>query len=214
MPGDHGLSFLDLPGHGLASADRTPIGESGAALAGLGGAGIWICYSMGARFALHAALAQPNQIEGLVLIGATPGIESASERTRRRELDDERAERIDRNGVSTFLTEWLSTPMFARLPVDAYGLAHRQRNDGDGLASSLRLAGTGAQESLWGRLGEIDVPVLLIAGEHDSKFVDIGERMATSLPNGQFHSIPSAGHAAHTEQPDAVAAAVRSWVTR
>ena len=39
-----------------------------------------------------------------------------------------------------------------------------------GLAASRRLAGTGAQEPLWYRLAELEMPVLLVAGERDEKF--------------------------------------------
>lgn len=211
LDGNHSLSFIDLPGHGLSHADRTPISSSGGELANIGGAGIWTGYSMGARFALHAALAPGNRIERLVLIGATAGIESDDERDERRTLDEQRATDIETNGVEAFLDEWLAMPMFARLPVDEGGLSHRRRNDAAGLASSLRLAGTGSQPSLWHRLREIDVPVLLIAGEHDHKFVEIGRRMAGLIRTSSFVIVGDAAHAAHTEQPESVAAAIRVW---
>ncbi|HUF97294.1 MAG TPA: alpha/beta fold hydrolase [Ilumatobacter sp.] len=211
LPGQHTLSFVDLPGHGLAADDRTKLTSAGEALAGLGGEGLWVGYSMGARFALHASLAPDNQIDRLVLIGATPGIEGAAERAERQQLDESRAAAIERDGIEGFVDAWLAMPMFARLPPDERDLTHRRRNDAAGLASSLRLAGTGSQVPLWERLGEIDIPVLVLAGALDPKFVAIGQRMATHLPNGTFVAIADAAHAAHTEQPGAVAAAIRSW---
>jgi 2-succinyl-6-hydroxy-2,4-cyclohexadiene-1-carboxylate synthase len=211
LTGNHILRFIDLPGHGLSNAERTAISDSGEALAQLGGRGTWIGYSMGARFALHAALAPAHQIDRLVLIGATAGIESDDDRAERRTLDDQRATMIEAEGVDAFLADWLALPMFARLPADDRALAHRRRNTSAGLISSLRLAGTGSQESLWHRLADIDVPVLLLAGEHDSKFVDIGQRMARTLPNARFAAIAHAAHAAHTEQPESVAEAIRTW---
>lgn len=210
--GDPTLTFIDLPGHGLSSADRTAISSSAEALARLGGSGTWVGYSMGARFALHAALAPAHRIERLVLIGATAGIEDDDERADRRALDEQRAMTIETRGVDVFLDEWLAMPMFAGLPADEGALAHRRRNLGAGLASSLRRSGTGNQESLWHRLREIDVPVLLLAGEHDHKFVGLGQRMAAALSNALFATIADAAHAAHTEQPEAVAAAIRAWV--
>ncbi len=214
LTGDHTLTFIDLPGHGLSSAEPTAISSSGDALARLGGSGTWVGYSMGARFALHAALAPAHHINRLVLIGATAGIEDPNERADRRTLDEQRAVAIEALGVDAFVDEWLATPMFARLPADEGALAHRRRNTGAGLSSSLRRSGTGNQESLWHRLTEIDVPVLLLAGEQDHKFVGIGQRMAAALPNALFATIADAAHAAHTEQPDAVAAAIREWVQR
>ena len=209
LDGDHTLGFIDLPGHGLSSSQRTSISSSGAALADLGGGGMWVGYSMGARFALHAALAPRHRIERLVLIGATAGIESSQDRAERRALDEQRATVIEKDGVDAFLDEWLAMPMFARLPADER--ARRRSNTSAGLASSLRLAGTGSQVSLWERLGEIEIPVLLLAGEHDRKFVEIGHRMVSAIPNAWFTTIAHAGHAAHTEQPDAVAEAISAW---
>ncbi len=211
LDGNHTLAFIDLPGHGLSHADRTSISSSGAALSNIGGGGIWVGYSMGARFALQAALAPGNRIERLVLIGATAGIESADERAERRAVDEQRTTEIETNGVAAFLDGWLAMPMFARLPVDQGGLAHRRRNDAAGLASSLRLAGTGSQQPMWDRLGEINIPVLLLAGEHDHKFVEIGHRMAGVIRTSSFVIVDDAAHAAHTEKPESVAEAIRAW---
>ena len=88
---------------------------------------------------------------------------------------------------------------------DPDGLAHRRRNTAAGLASSLRTAGTGSQPSVWERLGDITAPVLVIAGEHDTKFTDIGRRMTERLPDAEFASVAGAGHAAHIEQPEQTA---------
>ncbi|MDW3213325.1 MAG: alpha/beta fold hydrolase [Ilumatobacteraceae bacterium] len=197
--------FVDLPGHGLAADDATPIADAGEPLAALAGRGTYLGYSMGGRFALMAALARPNLVERLVLIGATPGIDDETERAERRALDDERAARIERDGVDAFLDAWLAAPMFAGLPADPDGLAHRRRNTAAGLARSLRTAGTGSQPSVWERLGEITAPVLVIAGEHDTKFTDIGRRMTECLPDAEFVSVAGAGHAAHIEQPEQTA---------
>ena len=45
------------------------------------------------------------------------------------------------------------------------------RNTADGLASSLHMAGTGAQGSLWARLRELNMPVLAIAGARAASVV-------------------------------------------
>ena len=45
-------------------------------------------YSMGGRLALHVALALPDRVRRLVLIGASPGIADAGERDERRAADD------------------------------------------------------------------------------------------------------------------------------
>ncbi|MFW2333625.1 alpha/beta fold hydrolase [Ilumatobacter sp.] len=206
------LAFVDLPGHGLSTHDRTGIAPAAIAAAGLGGAGTYIGYSMGGRVALLAALARPDLVERLVLIGATAGIDDEHDRATRRASDDDRATRVEHVGVGRFLDEWLAAEMFADLPADHDGLAHRQRNTAAGLAHSLRTGGTGRQPSVWGRLHEIEVPALVLAGANDTKFVDLGERLAEGLPHADFVTIADAGHAAHVESPRATVDVIAGWL--
>jgi 2-succinyl-6-hydroxy-2,4-cyclohexadiene-1-carboxylate synthase len=207
------LAFVDLPGHGLSVDDRAALDERGAEqVAAVGGPGTYVGYSMGGRFALFAALARPDLVQRLVLIGATAGIDDAIEREERIRLDDRRADRIEEIGVDAFLDEWLAGPLFATLPCDPVEIEHRARNTPAGLAHSLRTAGTGRQASLWNRLGEIDVPVLVIAGERDDKFSDIGRRMTARLRDARFVQIAGTGHAAHAEAPTATADAIAAWL--
>jgi len=213
LGGDPTLVLPDLPGHGLSAEDRNGIDAAGALLASSGRA-TYVGYSMGGRFALHVAVAHPTAVERLVLIGATPGIADDGERDARRQLDDARADHITRIGVDTFVDEWLTAPMFATLPADPAGVAHRRRNTAAGLAHSLRTAGTGVQRSLWSELDRVTMPVLVVAGEHDTKFTEIGRAMSDRLSDATFAGIPGAGHAAHTERPDEVADLVADWLRR
>ena len=61
--------------------------------------------------------------------------------------------------------------MFATLPDYAKALDDRKQNTASGLASILRLAGTGVQLPLWDRVGHIAAPTLTMAGELDTKFL-------------------------------------------
>ncbi len=103
--------------------------------------------------------------------------------------------------------EWLDG-----LAASGFDRAHRLRNTADGLASSLRLAGTGAQQPVWDRLSVVAVPVLVLAGDRDAKFAEIGRRLARAIPGGAFATIPGAGHAAHSEQPEATADLIARWL--
>ncbi|MGD9702523.1 MAG: alpha/beta fold hydrolase [Acidimicrobiia bacterium] len=207
--------LVDAPGHGGSSDIAVGLQEGAALLGATGGRATYVGYSMGGRLALHLALAQPDVVERLVLLGATAGIEDPAEREARRRADDELAASIERDGVPVFLERWLQNPLFARLPEDAAALADRRRNTPAGLASSLRLAGTGTQESLWGRLASLAMPVLVLAGEHDAKFRILGERIASAIgTNARFEVVPDAGHAAHLERPGAFAQQVEMFLAR
>jgi pimeloyl-ACP methyl ester carboxylesterase len=60
--------------------------------------------------------------------------------------------------------------------------------------------------SLWGRLGELAMPVVLAVGERDSKFRGIAADMAGLMPKSQVVIVPGSGHAVHLQAPEAIAA--------
>ena len=149
-----------------------------------------------------------------MLIGATAGLDEPAERTARRAADEALAAEIEAGGIEPFLDRWLSLPLFAGLPAAAQHREERRRNRPAGLASSLRLAGTGAQEPLWDRLSTLaGMPVLLVTGERDLKFTALAERLAAGIgPSASHLVIPAAGHTAHLEQPDAFLAGLLAWL--
>jgi 2-succinyl-6-hydroxy-2,4-cyclohexadiene-1-carboxylate synthase len=151
-------------------------------------------------------------VRSLVLVGATAGIADAAERSDRRAADEHLADHIESVGVEAFIDEWLRNPLFAGLTADTSQRDDRLRNTAAGLASSLRSTGTGTQQPLWDRLHEISAPVLVLAGERDAKFREIGERMTDSLPDATFRVIPDAGHSVHLERPEATAEAIAEWL--
>jgi len=160
-------------------------------------------YSMGGRIALHAALAQPERIARMVLIGASPGIADPAERDARRAADDALADEIERLSIEAFAERWARTPVLAGQPAAVAAAVHadRLRNRPAGLARALRGLGTGALSSLWERLGEIRIPVALVVGERDAKFTAIAAEMAQALPAAEVVGIPDTGHAVHLEAP-------------
>jgi 2-succinyl-6-hydroxy-2,4-cyclohexadiene-1-carboxylate synthase len=163
------------------------------------GPGEYVGYSMGGRLCLHLALARPDLVQRLVVLGAHPGLHDPGERAARREADEAWARLIEQEGVDAFLERWLAQPLFAGLRDPG----PRQR-DPDVLTRCLRRLGTGGQEPLWPRLGELAMPVLVLAGDRDDKYVDIGRHTAGAIgANAAFAVVPDAGHAAHLEQPEA-----------
>ncbi len=202
----------DLRGHGSAS-DRRPVSLDAVIadvlelapdafeLAG---------YSMGGRIALHVALAAPDRVTRVVLIGASPGLAKPAERSARRQSDEALAAEIERERIAAFARRWSQTPVLAGLPDEVATAVHadRMRSTPAGLAAALRGLGTGALPSLWDRLGELALPVTLIVGERDQKFRAIASKMAEQLPDARVEVVAGAGHAVHLEAPDVVAALI------
>ncbi len=203
------LFAVDLPGHGDAPPPAdSDLWASARRLVEAGGVGTYVGYSMGGRVALHAALAHPAAVERLVLIGATAGIDDPAERAARRRADDRLADHIEEVGVATFIDEWLANPLFAGLTEQTALRSDRLRNEASGLAASLRATGTGTQTPLWDRLREIECPVLVLVGERDAKFTELGRRLVDAIADAELVVVPKAGHSVHLEQPDVTADAI------
>jgi 2-succinyl-6-hydroxy-2,4-cyclohexadiene-1-carboxylate synthase len=203
----------DLPGHGrslgLTPEDYTIEGAAKMLRELLDGLEISrtaiVGYSMGGRLALYLALRHPERCSGLFLESASPGIEDAAERKARREADEERARRLESGDFETFLANWYRQPLFASLS-QHQGLVEemieaRSNNDPGELARSLRGMGTGNQPSLWGGLGELEVPTLAVVGSLDERYVRIASLMATLNPRLRTTVVPGVGHHVRLEAP-------------
>lgn len=218
----------DLPGHGRSASRVAAHGYSFDAcvddlVATLVAAGHrsahWLGYSMGARLALACAARHPSRVNSLVLLAGRAGIADPGERAARRRADEALAARIEDRGVEAFVDEWLAQPLFATLQrlgpeVMARERTARLANDARGLASSLRVLGPAAQPPLFDALPRVNVPVLLLAGALDERFVAAAHGLARSLPSAEVCVIPDAGHAVHLEQPEAVLRVVREFLRR
>jgi 2-succinyl-6-hydroxy-2,4-cyclohexadiene-1-carboxylate synthase len=204
----------DLRGHGAAgtrrpidmgSCVRDVVGLAAGRFA-LGG------YSMGGRIALHVALAHPERVSRLVLVSTTAGIDEPSERAERRARDEALAAWMQRRTIAEVADRWGAQPLFAgQVPeVAAAARADRLRNEPAHLAAALRGIGTGVMAPLWSRLDEVAMPVAVLAGKRDAKFVALASRLARGLPRASLTIVPGAGHALTLEAPAAVAAALEA----
>lgn len=217
---------VELPGHGLyadledAEAFTYPgiVARVIAQFAeqGLHRVNLW-GYSLGGRMAMHVALQNPERIDCLILESSSPGLADPIERQARIVSDDELAERIESEGVESFVDYWTNLPLFASqksLPTTRQELGRRLRLQGTpkGYAAALRAFSVGRQEPLHNRLRELTMPVLVMAGELDKKYRELGEYMARSIPNAQFRIIPRAGHAPHWECPEETSSVVAEFI--
>jgi 2-succinyl-6-hydroxy-2,4-cyclohexadiene-1-carboxylate synthase len=216
LAGSFRVVAIDLIGHGLtdAPADLAPYHFPRALhdLAALTRKldltpASWLGYSMGGRIALGLAIQHPDCVSALILESASPGIADPDERAARQRADAELADRIERDGIPAFVDHWERLPMWstqANLPPEVMARQREIRlgNRAAGLAGSLRGMGSGAQPSLWDRLGALRCPVLLVAGERDAKFATIAARMAAAIPSAELALIADTGHAVHLERPD------------
>ena len=212
LPPGASLVAPDLPGHGSQrhlkdlSAYSLPAHLAAISEAASAPQITLLGYSMGGRRALHWAIAHPERIRRLILVGASPGLATAEERDERRLGDATLAEFIRTRGLEAFFKYWHNQTFFQpmlSLPKERLDpiLLRRAQNSPEGLALSLENVGTGTLPSLWHRLKEIRFPVDLVTGEHDVKFTRIAHEMGAHLPKARHSVIEGSGHAVHLEKP-------------
>ena len=199
---------LDLRGHGSAR-DRRPVTVEAcvADVLGAAPARFALCgYSLGARVALHVALVAPSRVTRTVLVSGTAGIEDEEERASRRAADEALATQMETMTIAAFVDHWAELPLFAGEPpaVAAAAREDRLRNDPVALAAALRGLGAGVMAPVWGRLGELGMPVVLVVGEGDEKYRTIAEQMAARLPAARLVVVPGVGHGVVREAPAAL----------
>ncbi|HWI23173.1 MAG TPA: alpha/beta fold hydrolase [Baekduia sp.] len=191
---------IDIPGESLDSAVA-------GVLAAAPGAFTLCGYSMGGRIALHVALAAPERVARLILVATTAGIEDATERRQRREADAALADSIENWTIEQFADHWQRQPLFAGTKSDVaeFWRADLLERDPKALAATLRALGPGTPSPVWDRLGELAMPVTVIAGERDHKYLAIARRLAAAIPAADLRVVGDAGHGLPREAPAALA---------
>src|SRR5512132_490260 len=178
-----------------------------AEIAAAGEGAVVVGYSLGGRLALRAALRAPDRYAGLVLVGATAGIEDSAARADRAEADERLAGWMERSSIEDIVGVWERQPLFAD---QGEALIEGQRagrlsQDPRALASLLRSAGQGALEPVWDELPRLELPLLALAGNRDERYAAAARRLAELAPRGRFGLVERAGHAPQLQRPEAVA---------
>lgn len=165
--------------------------------------------SMGGRVALETALAAPERVKGLVVIGSGAGPTADAAGGMRR------ANRIA-GGEQRQVVEELST-MVAH-PAGPRGEVTRQAFLAMGAAFGTRAfehqaIALASRTDLWNRVSEIACPVLCLWGANDQLSPPgDGRRLAESVKHGRYVEMPACGHFPSLEYPDETTAALGAWL--
>jgi 2-succinyl-6-hydroxy-2,4-cyclohexadiene-1-carboxylate synthase len=180
--------FLRKAGLNVETPPLDDVPDSGDVLLG---------YSMGGRLALHALL-RGARYRKAVIVSAGLGIEDRVAREERQRTDERRARMFVKMPWARVMREWNEQPVFGG------HVMKRQERDFDRreLARQLREWSPGVLPALGWRLHEIATPVLWIAGERDTRYIEEGERAISRLRNAQLWICPGAGHRVPWEQPE------------
>ncbi|QLE59502.1 2-succinyl-6-hydroxy-2,4-cyclohexadiene-1-carboxylate synthase [Nostoc sp. TCL26-01] len=207
---------LDLPGHGktqvLAGDDYYTMANTAQGIIDLlDELNINRCflvgYSLGGRLALYLMLYFPQRFHQVILESASPGLATETARLARIKSDAQIARKLIRISsqvdFAEFLLNWYNQPIFGaiknHLKFESM-VESRLKNYPLELAKSLQFMGTGSQPSLWEKLRDNQIPLLLLVGEHDCKFIDINKEMSQISAAAQLKVIPNAAHNIHLEK--------------
>jgi pimeloyl-ACP methyl ester carboxylesterase len=165
--------------------------------------------SMGGRLALETALAAPDRVQGLIIIGAGPGAVADPS------AGLKRSARIRAGELEEVVTEM--SEMIAHMPspngkatVAAFKSMARAigpeitANQSDALAHRV---------DRWNDLQRITCPTLLLWGQED-KFSPAADalKMHAAIPGSRCAVIPKCGHFPTLENPDQASAIILQWL--
>lgn len=177
-----------------------------------------IGYSMGGRLALYLMLHFPKYFHKVILESASPGLLTEKEKVERVKRDGQIARKLVRmiakDDFKAFLDNWYSQPIFGNIKNHGQFeqmIKNRLRSNPLELAKSLQFMGTGVQPSLWNNLQQNQVPLLLLAGENDAKFVDINTKMVNANEFSKLNFIKKAAHNIHLENTSAFIENIRDF---
>ena len=174
-------------------------------------------YSMGGRLALYLTIYFPQYFHKVVLESASAGLRTAAEKSNRLAKDQKLAtelEHLKHHDFRLFLENWYQQSIFASLrshPNFPQMLEKRLNNSPAQLAKSLRNLSIGMQPSLWEKLSENEVPLLLLVGELDLKFVQVNQQMQQLCKLSQLQIVPNCGHNIHFENPNLFIEKIQSF---
>jgi pimeloyl-ACP methyl ester carboxylesterase len=165
--------------------------------------------SMGGRVALEVALAARTRVAGLVIIGAGAGptVDPA--------LGLRRSTRIRGGEKQQVIVEMGDMVSHLAGPRghdtrEAFITMGQEMNPMTLARQSDALA---HRKDLWGRLGEIECPVLCLWGVYD-KFspTEDGKRIAAGVKNGHYAELAECGHFPTLEYPEEATRVLSAWL--
>ena len=216
MKQHHHCVALDLRGHGLSpNAGEISIESWSKDVTGLikhlGLPTVTLVgHSLGTLVAQHAALAEPDLSDALVLVGGISYFQPPTTEAYR-----ERADLVEKEGLEPLVDGWLEgavSPQSHATLAGGIGLLREVflRNDHQGYAAACRALAKAPKI----RRDEIGQPTLLLTGAHDrSTPLAMAEELKKSIPVSRVEVLPDVSHWCHVEAPGDVAARILQFLT-
>ncbi|MCB9689430.1 MAG: alpha/beta hydrolase [Alphaproteobacteria bacterium] len=226
---------LDLPGYGQSGrpdAPMTPPWYADLVADFMDGIGVpdavVMGHSMGGQISLTLALEHPEKVDALVL-SAPAGIERFSKGSAQfleGYWSESRALETTEEELRYTFTRVVFNrvdPGVERLLEERVRMQHTPEFRGTSVAVARSIRGM-LQYPVVDRLGEINVPTLVIYGSDDRMIPNpilnggrtstIARQAQQAIPGSQIVMVPKAGHTVHHDDPEAFNTAVEAFLTR
>ncbi|MGH7819112.1 MAG: alpha/beta fold hydrolase [Candidatus Binatia bacterium] len=158
---------------------------------------VLVGHSMGGIVAMTAALAFPERVAALVLLGTASECNARAAR-----WYDEIAEAAEARGLDG-------------LREAIFGVRSRRTLEGDAaaIAGVTRCLRSLHDDPLTPRLREVRCPVLLLVGSKDPMGAGASAILSRAFPSATLEVVPERGHWLHVECPETVLAAIDRFVS-
>jgi 2-succinyl-6-hydroxy-2,4-cyclohexadiene-1-carboxylate synthase len=170
-------------------------------------------YSMGGRLLLQLAVRHPELFRGVIIESAHCGIEDDAERKQRTAADEQRAAEIE-SDFEGFISRWLELPLFEHTPDDEKKLYRELmlKQDPGLMALSLRGFGAGVMPPVCEELHQLHLPLYLVSGQHDDKYVSVMTRMSGLCNDCELQIVEGAGHRVHADRPGKLTEILKTFI--
>lgn len=213
---DHRVVCYDHRGHGLSEVPPGPYtmqdlcDDAARLIDEVGGPVTFIGLSMGGMVGQELALQYPDKVEALVLANTTSGYPAEAQAGWAQRIAAIQSSGLD-GIVDGAMQRWFHDGFRAAQPATVARWRQRVVTcDARGYIATCQAI---SQIDTTGRLGQLKVPVLVIAGE-----LDIGtppamaKTIAQAAPGATLVVLPEASHLSVLEQPESFTACVRDWL--
>lgn len=171
-------------------------------------------YSMGGRLAFQNLASHPDLFSGVIVESSHCGIQSKKERAKRKKIDENRAKQIADN-FDGFIDQWMNLPLFLHTPSrmkSVYEAVMRKQNPKT-ICASLRAFGADSMPPICDQIKKSTVPLTLIAGEKDQKYMGIMKSIKNECETATLNIIKDAGHRVHASQPTRLIEIMRDTIS-
>ena len=147
--------------------------------------------SLGGFMSLAFQLAHPDRVRALLLCDTGPGYRSDEARAKWNRMAEKSAANFEAKGLDA-VGRSPEVQAAVKYHKSAAGLAHSAR----GMLAQV-------DSRVIDHLPDIDVPTLIIVGEHDEPYHGASQYMQSKIPGSRLETIPNAGHAANMDNAEA-----------